>query len=534
MSINDAGLITLSYNGQYPGDTKYSNAAGEVGEFWLDTGHTTNVTSPRFYWRVRRPQATAATTTGTNYEQFRLPAATAGTAASATYEILTTKSTITVAQGGTGITTSTYKNAIIAGNASTATNAFQAIRTNNGAFFATAQDGAPSFGTLPTGQGGTGNTTGTATYATTAIDTSSTLYPIGVTSAATTTLKRDTSITMTGGAISATSLTLTGALTVGGVSTFNGKLISGTSNYGTSLPSAPSEGQVFFQISNPIYELPTGGTTGQALVKNSSGERDVKWDGPYLPLTGGHMTGTIHYDVAGVARQAIPSATQNGAIDFRAANGVDCMATLQYIRYVDTGKSCINLYIVGDGPSGSNEYGGIYIERDYQDTSNNKASYNITTGRFSAQTVAGAIWNDYAEFRKDNIQQKAQQTSGRCVVENGDGTLSLSINRLQAGAEIITDTYGFSIGEDKENSSTTPLAVSGRVLAYPYESIDEFKNNIGAPVCSGPNGTVSIMTAEEEKTYPSRIIGTISEIPTYERWGTGNVEVNGRIWIRVR
>ena len=367
----------------------------------------------------------------------------------------------------------------------------------------------------------------------TSTDTSSALYPIGVTSAATNILKRNTSITMTGGAISAASLSLTGALTVGGASTFNGKLIGSTNNYGTNLPQTPSEGQIFFQISNPVYELPDGGSVNQALVKNSGNPRDVKWAGPYLPLTGGHMTGSIHFDVADVARQTKPADHKYGTFEFRSANGADRMAIVEYARTKD-GNNRLHLYVLGDAPSGTNVYGGIVIERTFQNTSNYSAWYTVDTGRFSAQSVAGAIWNDYAEFRKDNIQQKAQQTPGHCVVENGDGTLSLSTSRLQAGAEIITDTYGFSIGEDKENNSTTPLAVSGRVLAYPYESIDEFKNNIGAPVCSGPNGTVSIMTAEEEKTYPSRIIGTISEIPTYERWGSGNVEVNGRVWIRMR
>jgi len=42
------------------------------------------------------------------------------------------------------------------------------------------------------------------------------------------------------------------------------------------------------------------------------------------------------------------------------------------------------------------------------------------------------------------------------------------------------------------------------------------------------------MTEEEETKFPSRIIGTISEIPNYEEWGTGKVKVNGRIWIRIK
>ena len=42
------------------------------------------------------------------------------------------------------------------------------------------------------------------------------------------------------------------------------------------------------------------------------------------------------------------------------------------------------------------------------------------------------------------------------------------------------------------------------------------------------------MTEEEEEKYPMRAIGTISEIPDYEIWGSGDVQVNGRIWIRIK
>lgn len=149
-------------------------------------------------------------------------------------------------------------------------------------------------------------------------------------------------------------------------------------------------------------------------------------------------------------------------------------------------------------------------------------------GRIDASTVYGAVWNDYAEFRicKDNFK------SGQVVLENGDDTLSIASQRLQRGCSIVSDTFGFAIGETDE--AKCPIAVSGRVLAYGYESHEEFKKHIGWPVCSGPNGTVSIMTEEEEEKYPSRIIGTISAVPDYETWGTGNVEVNNRIWIKIK
>jgi hypothetical protein len=70
-------------------------------------------------------------------------------------------------------------------------------------------------------------------------------------------------------------------------------------------------------------------------------------------------------------------------------------------------------------------------------------------------------------------------------------------------------------------------------LAYPAE--DRYSYPLGAAVCSGPNGTVSLMTREEIKEYPERIIGTVSEIPEYDEWGTEQkIKVNNRIWIRIK
>lgn len=151
---------------------------------------------------------------------------------------------------------------------------------------------------------------------------------------------------------------------------------------------------------------------------------------------------------------------------------------------------------------------------------------NTRTGVLRGNKLWGAVWNDYAEFREgDTID------AGRCVVEVGDDTLITSTERMMPGANITSDTFGFAIGETEQ--AKTPIAVSGRVLAYPYESREEFKKNIGRPVCSGPNGTISIMTDEEYRNKGYCAIGTISAVPDYEEWGTGKVKVNGRVWIKV-
>lgn len=137
----------------------------------------------------------------------------------------------------------------------------------------------------------------------------------------------------------------------------------------------------------------------------------------------------------------------------------------------------------------------------------------------------GAVFNDYAEFRETDSQEP-----GRCVIEIGDGNMTLSSKRLQAGANIISDTFGFSIGETRK--AQTPIAVCGRVLAYPLEDKEVYEP--GDAVCSGPNGTISKMTREEIKEWPDRIVGYVSEIPSYGIWGSDQVKVNGRIWIKIK
>lgn len=148
-------------------------------------------------------------------------------------------------------------------------------------------------------------------------------------------------------------------------------------------------------------------------------------------------------------------------------------------------------------------------------------------GNIYAAKVYGAVWNDYAECREATEFCEA----GRAVKENGDDTISLADGRLIYGCSIVSDTFGFLIGETEK--AKTPIAVSGRVLVYPYEGREVFKHNVGHFVCSGPSGTVSLMDKEEVWNHPEAIIGQVSAVPDYEYWGN-NVKVNGRVWIKVR
>ena len=236
------------------------------------------------------------------------------------------------------------------------------------------------------------------------------------------------------------------------------------------------------------------GTDGYAYFLNGKGEYTpitLKLNGAIQDIEGGFFAPCE----GGVAGQVLTS-TGNAAPEWK---NID----------IELESSNSTFYLIGssDGESMSKLYYNpdVYVDKG---------------------VMYGACWNDYAEYR----EVTGEWSFGRVVCENGDDTLSVSTKRLQPAPNIISDTFGYAIG--KTYRSTVPVAVSGRVLAFPYEDRKSFK--AGDPVCSGPNGTVSKMTREEVVQYPDRIVGTVSAIPNYGEWGSGKVAVNNRIWIKVK
>lgn len=272
---------------------------------------------------------------------------------------------------------------------------------------------------------------------------------------------------------------------------------------------------------------------------------DTSWIRTYGSKNVYQNTGIIRTDgqfqVGGNGSNFYANSSGNGF--FSNILGVGAINTSFRLTVQAPANTAANLYLKSS-TSGQWSYIRIHNNAQYWDIgSNSSATGSIPAGALkfgyngandgvwitTAKVLFGAAWNDYAEFRK--TEEKIEP--GRCVKENGDDTLSLTTKRLERGCEIVSDTYGFAIGQTEE--CQTPTAASGRVLAYLYEGQEIAKTHIGYPVCSGPKGTVSIMTEEEEEKYPSRIIGTISAVPDYEIWhGAQDVKVNGRVWIRIR
>lgn len=242
------------------------------------------------------------------------------------------------------------------------------------------------------------------------------------------------------------------------------------------------------------------------LNVNGNGAKAIRWRGAALPSTQYWAAGqVIDFVYDGTYWNMIGAANDNNT---NTDTKVKCTALTTITSGTET------LYPVLMCNTTSPNSGTSY-----------EAQYNTDVTISNYGVLMGAAWNDYAEYRESDCQE-----SGRVICENGDDTLSLATERLQPGAEIISDTFGFAIG--KTNKAQTPIAISGRVLAYTYEDRNSYKP--GDAVCAAPGGTVSKMTREEIREYPERIIGTVSAIPKYETWGTGNVPVNGRIWIKIK
>ena len=124
----------------------------------------------------------------------------------------------------------------------------------------------------------------------------------------------------------------------------------------------------------------------------------------------------------------------------------------------------------------------------------------------SGDAVTNAVWNDLGESRKSITREP-----GYAIAPSGSRTST----RLESGARIISDTWGFLLG-DENDTEKAPVAIAGRVLAYPLH--DKSYYEVGDAVCAAEGGKIDKMTREEIKEYPDRIIGIVNEIPDYDIW----------------
>lgn len=291
--------------------------------------------------------------------------------------------------------------------------------------------------------------------------------------------------------------------------------------------------------SSPSFYAPTTpGTSGYYLKSNGSGEPSwsampTSLKNPAALTIQKNGTTVQTYDGSGAvtANIAVPTITLNGS------------STTSPSFYAPTTAGTSGYVLKSNGSGAPSWVSATLTDTKVTtavDTSSTKSYVTTCTGattggltyhssvyvNHSTGVLMGAAWNDYAEYR----EQIEKIEPGYCVASANNGKVYKTTEKFQACDGIVSDTFGFAIGETEK--CQTPLAVAGRVLVY----CDGDRNNYNAGdvVCAGPNGKAIKMTREEIHEWPDRIIGIVSEIPEYETWGTGNIKVNGRIWIKVK
>ncbi len=320
----------------------------------------------------------------------------------------------------------------------------------------------------------------------------------------------------------------------------------------------------------PVYVTSSGiatacsTTLGVSITGNAATATKATQDGngstissTYLKLSGGTMTGVLTFRnstakpekgtvmnvMAGQYQNAAGNYYTIGLIDLIASAEADTTVSSGYARFgshngasfFTSGESGRTLpkALAAAGTLGAEN---LFLTSDssiimYAGCANDAASYTkamtVSASKVTSHVpLYGAVWNDYAEYRS----QEEEIQPGYIVISSKNGKVRKTTQRLSPFDGVVSDTFGFAIGENESNK--TPLAVAGRVLVYCEGNKNSYE--IGDVVCASKNGKACKMTREEIKEYPDRIVGTVSEIPEYETWGTGNVKVNNRIWIKVK
>lgn len=325
--------------------------------------------------------------------------------------------------------------------------------------------------------------------------------------------------------------------------------ISGKAN--TSGTADEVANNLTIQLNNGTTEGTNKFTYNGSAVKNinitsssiGAASSSHNHDSSYVKKSGDTMTGdltapTFHGELDGNADTA-------SCLNKRTGNWFNASLGLNWYKYegADTSTyqlplSNICIQTLMEGPNRgfaiagdwTNSRSGMWMNNLHDDS----GSYKWGGWKriwVEGNSVTGAVWNDYAECRESDCEE-----FGYVLTETGDDTLTKTTERLQHFAGVSSDTWGFSQGETAH--ARTPIAVAGRVLVYTYQDRNNYKP--GDCVCAAPGGTVDIMTREEVREWPDRIVGTVSCVPNYEEWGGGEgadrgpIKVDGRIWIKVK
>lgn len=149
-------------------------------------------------------------------------------------------------------------------------------------------------------------------------------------------------------------------------------------------------------------------------------------------------------------------------------------------------------------------------------------------GNIYGSKVWGCVWNDLADCI--DVPENTDLEYGYCYCFDGENYYK-STGYLNDGIiGIHSDTAGFCMGK-RENEKQMSVAVAGFVLAY----VDK-EYSVGTPLTCKENGILTKLKEEDISKNPHKIVGTFWKTEPCEKWGAEGkeVEVNGRMWVKVR
>lgn len=178
--------------------------------------------------------------------------------------------------------------------------------------------------------------------------------------------------------------------------------------------------------------------------------------------------------------------------------------------------------------------GGYAAAMDVYYNTSSKVSFWRISANGSAKFTVNLSTGAHADYAEERVVDAHEP--GRVYQEQDNCILTKADRRLIPGCSVYSDTYGTCLtnksksGHQRGDAKYGTIAVSGRVLVYPYQDRELY--HAGMAVCSAPNGTVDIMSRDEIKEYPDCILGYVSGIPDENNLDV-DVPLNGRIWIRL-
>lgn len=145
-----------------------------------------------------------------------------------------------------------------------------------------------------------------------------------------------------------------------------------------------------------------------------------------------------------------------------------------------------------------------------------------------ANSVWGAVWNDLADCII--VPDDTELEPGYAYCFNGQKYYKSTKYMDDGFIGIHSDTAGFSMGK-QSGKKQLQVGVAGFILVY----VDK-EYPVGTPLTLGDNGKLTKLKDEDILMNPHKIIATFWKKEPNRKWGPvgEEVEVNGRMWVKVR